>query len=230
MEFIFRWQHTAAKYVKNESNILFINWNWWMIQDVEYTFEERCNIWTKWFEKRGYDLISIGNLRSDWYQNPETYGLLEVIQEKIKEWNYKEIISYGGSLWWYAALAFSKATSATKVCVFTPQILLEKYPWWIVLWQRYWLDNIFKIQDWLSTTADIFVYYGDEIQDKDYAENDLVKICKDIGNQKLHLIKVPYDIHWIMLEMVKTTELEMANDYVLSYNPAYVYSMNASSS
>lgn len=63
--------------------------------------------------------------------------------------------------------------------------------------------------------------------DKDYAENDLPKVCKQVWNNKLHLIKVPYDIHWIMTEMVKTKELEMANDYVLSYNQEYVYNMNA---
>lgn len=208
---IYQGKNVAAKYLYFGGDKLFINFQHVLPSlslQTPGTPDTQCTFALEFSQKNKIDTILVGSYLNDWYQTPEMNKIIDLINSKSQ--SYQKIITYGASMGGWAALAFSKALKADAVIAFCPQVLLEKYP----AYTNFYKENnpesndkpktLFEIPTGLSQTAELFCFYGAQFsRDKEYVENDLRKIAKEVGNINLFFWGIPWKCHYVMTPLAK---------------------------
>ncbi len=161
----------------------------------------RSDLSVKFFEKKKQDCVFVGNLWNHWYQSDEMNWVMNRIQKIAK--NYKRVITYGGSMGGWAALAFSKSLAASHVVAFCPQVILHEYETFVGCQNAFGFPNLFQVETGVSPQAKILCFYGNaNDHDLNAVEKRLKEITNDIGNPNLKLYPVPYKKHEVMMALL----------------------------
>ena len=117
----------------------------------------------------------------------------------MKKKQYKSVITYGGSMGGWAALAFSKELQANKVIAFCPQIILSRWPYYANYRSKLTFNELFDLPHGLSSHSKVIAFYAQDYQeDKNAIEIDLKNIAYKIGLSSLQSYPIPHNKHVIM--------------------------------
>lgn len=220
-QLIFHGKDVSAKHMHFGGKTVFVTFNVAWPRDLNKnpgTPDTRCTFGLTFLKKQNINTILVGNHYINWYQTTEMEVLLPIINDIIKIYGYTDIITYGSSLGGWAALAFSKKLSATKVIAFCPQVFLDKYSSYKANKRTLKFEDLYTVIDGLNNKSELYVFYSDNWEeDKEYCEVDLKNICGSIGNNKLNLFPEPHNCHHAMLPvqmagfLAPTLELIMNN-------------------
>lgn len=120
----------------------------------------------------------------------------------------------------FAALAFSSLLNATDVIAFCPQIELKKWPYFDAFANKYNLPDMFRVEDGLSQSAQLYCFYGyGHEHDRNVLERDLTTMSAK-NSKRLHLYPIDYNEHTVMVPLQKSGCLGAITQSVIDNNDA----------
>ncbi len=167
--------------------------------------KERCSWGRNFFHPRKINCCYVGNSQLDWYQSKDMDVICFLVSELKKHYEFKRVISYGTSMGGYAALAFSRDMRVSEILSFDPQIILMKWPGFLVNQQKLSFPILQQHPlEGLSPDAPIYCFYAKNNKlDSESCEDDLMEICHQHKRSEPDLIPVPYDKHpclWLIFK------------------------------
>jgi pimeloyl-ACP methyl ester carboxylesterase len=142
------------------------------------------------FSREGNDVISIVNLKDDWYQNVGE-DVIGLIQAEIARLG-KRVILYGSSMGGYAAFAFSALFRSDMVIAYSPQIAINSD------FDRRWADYATKLE-WqylvsersITSNCQYICFFDPKNTDVKHIDG----FRRLISPERLTLVELPYSGH-----------------------------------
>ncbi len=212
MEKNYRGQDVSLKFIKHpdqseqSQKCLFVVFNAYApygqqpVDDIKWSDIDKQSFPLDFFKKEKLDAVFVASHGNHWYQTKEMLKVFEIINKLKQEHGYRKVVTYGGSLGGFAALAFSEKLHATDVLAFCP--IVDKTKWITFDGDRriYQFPDLYNVQKDLSKQANIFCFYGNKCPpDKQAAETTLQGYFTEEEKQKLKLYPLPHDKHEIMM-------------------------------
>lgn len=172
----------------DKERLIIVSFSNWKVNDG---FDER-ETGSSFFQGHKFNSVHIASHASHWFQHREMIDVPSLVKDYTKD---RVVVTYGMSMGGYAALAFSKLFSASRVVAFAPQYSIDstKTPW-ETRWRRnaaaidFVLDHM---ESQISPTAGISVIY-----DPLFAlDANHIKKIRDI--RPIREIKVPMGGHLV---------------------------------
>ena len=156
--------------------------------------------------KKAISHLSIKPKEVDWYRKPDLSDALAALKDNGFFARYDRVITYGGSMGGYAALAYAGTVGADTVIAMNPQSTLDRK---LVPWEKRFV-MLGQSQDWSDPRSDAANGCGQArkvyaVVDRRFAA-DWKHIIR-LPAHNLHVLNIPYVEHSVPLHLANMRAL-----------------------